>query len=661
MTSNSSDTQKGPSSSAPQKSSGSPKNRMAEAIQFVTQNQGFDDILVKIEKLRLLKGSDEERRYGQIRVMLEEYATRENVERPLSIAVFGPPGSGKSFGVKQIVKSLQDKFIVIMSANLSQLTATEELAEAFQEKIDEHNKAKLEQLSKNGPKDGKEADLLEVTPVFIFDEFDTPLNGVSLGWLRWFLAPMQDGEFLNNRESVQIHKAVFIFAGGTASSFEEFEERAKMNRADYQEKKVPDFISRLRGFIDVQGINNLDDDREIRRAVVLNYLLNARWPKKRNQGSFPIQESLVERMLANVHFVHGVRSMEALLDMSAFGNAATLGEDQLPDDELKKLHLSRGLLDEMVIGISAGLNEGAASKFLEKLTDALLRNGATLAYGGDLTTDGTLDRIIAAAKKVPDELVKRKDKRIRNYLGFPAFNKSTIKEERSQAETQVRFLDLETLSESERNALEVPAKSWFSARPEKSTEQENPQYQMAWALSLFRMRVRLIQDISALIVLGGKDGESWGRFSGIAEEVMLAIALRKPVYVLGGRGGAARAVGRLLGLDHTIANPDTCLDDVKNLELSQNHEKFAKSFTIPGHSNLPRTIAEVRNYLFDRSITTNAWPWNGLNIDENRKLFTTEINESHWGECVSLIIKGLTRLDWKHPMGRKRRVVPASR
>jgi hypothetical protein len=40
-----------------------------------------------------------------IRSMIREYIERDKGKRPLSIAVFGPPGSGKSFGIEEIIKA----------------------------------------------------------------------------------------------------------------------------------------------------------------------------------------------------------------------------------------------------------------------------------------------------------------------------------------------------------------------------------------------------------------------------------------------------------------------------------------------------------------------------------------------------------------------------
>src|SRR4029077_18447383 len=328
--------------------------------------------------------SPEAIRCKQIKSILNEYVIRAKVSSPLSIAVFGPPGSGKSFYVTEIISSLKGNVAEPVLVNLSQLSSPKDLAGAF----------------KKAGEDKAE----KTTKVFFFDEFDASLNESPLGWLRWFLAPMQDGKFFFEGQSISISKAIFIFAGGTAASFEEFQQKAQIDPADYRNKKVPDFISRLRGFIDIQGINNLDKERAVRRALVLRYQLEKRWPDRRTATSnreFPIHRDLVESLLSNAHFVHGVRSMEALLDMSRLKRRRVLTKKQLPDNDLKILHISRGLLDERMIGISAGQKEDKASAFLGKLTDDLLQNGASLAYGGDFIHKGTLHSIVHAAKKVP--------------------------------------------------------------------------------------------------------------------------------------------------------------------------------------------------------------------------------------------------------------------
>jgi SLOG cluster2 len=138
------------------------------------------------------------------------------------------------------------------------------------------------------------------------------------------------------------------------------------------------------------------------------------------------------------------------------------------------------------------------------------------------------------------------------------------------------------------------------------------------------------------------------RASRIAEEVMLTCALGKPVYVLGGRGGGAKEVGRLLGLDQTVANPDDCLAD-DEIERQSGSALQSNAFTLPGHPNLPQTTAEVRTFLFKHGIMTTAWPRNGLTLQENRELFGASIRtgaDDSRKKCVDLIVAGLLRLNW---------------
>jgi hypothetical protein len=48
------------------------------------------------------------------------------------------------------------------------------------------------------------------TAVVFFDEFDSPHGGEPLGWLKYFLAPMQDGVFKEGGETHPIGKAILV-------------------------------------------------------------------------------------------------------------------------------------------------------------------------------------------------------------------------------------------------------------------------------------------------------------------------------------------------------------------------------------------------------------------------------------------------------------------
>jgi hypothetical protein len=242
--------------------------------------------------------------YQNIRNLIINYASGENI-RPLSIAVFGTPGSGKSFGVTQIAQNVLADKAKVLEFNVSQFTGLADLDIAFQKVRDTILGGKL--------------------PLVFFDEFDSDRDGHSLGWVKSFLMPMQDGKFQNKSSEYPIGKCILVFAGGTASSFEQFSSPMQncINEGDRESYKLfrtikgPDFISRLRGTITVLGPNpQSDNDKNyiLRRALLLRSLCERRLKFK--LGSAPVSTDIIRAMLLVPMYKHGARSMEAILDMS---------------------------------------------------------------------------------------------------------------------------------------------------------------------------------------------------------------------------------------------------------------------------------------------------------------------------------------------------------
>jgi hypothetical protein len=258
-----------------------------------------------------------------------DFESGRRLEQPLSIAVFGPPGAGKSFAVKQIARALLPDRLKTCEFNLSQFRSEDRLPQAFHQVRD--------------------LGLRQFLPLVFWDEFDTPLGGSPLGWLRFFLAPMQDGEFREEDASHPIGPAVFVFAGGTSSSLQEFAE-VQDPEAEKAAKK-PDFLSRLKGYVDVVGPNPHGPDDVaymLRRALLLRSLLVARSPRLLRSGTLQIDEGVLRAFISVDRFHHGARSMQAIVEMSSLSGKLRFDRSSLPPEDQLNLHVDGHVFGDLV-------------------------------------------------------------------------------------------------------------------------------------------------------------------------------------------------------------------------------------------------------------------------------------------------------------------------
>ncbi|KAH7247093.1 hypothetical protein B0J15DRAFT_564058 [Fusarium solani] len=318
--------------------------------------------------------------YRSTTAVIHEYLNNK-VKKPLSIAVFGQPGAGKSFGVKEVIKALlnHDKDWEPIEANLSQFLQYSDLVRVFDKVRDTALKGE--------------------TPVVLFDEFDSGFDGKDLGWLKYFLAPMQDGEFLDSGFVRPLGRAIFIFIGGTSSTFSEFkygtevapaeleaakkeardkvaaekaavvkatvsgreaekeavktatdarkaaeknvrELAARMLTNDDKKAKKPDFVSRLSAHINVKGPNKSDEGDVMfvmRRAMLLQGQLRKHF--KADPKDIHVDETVLNALLKHTEFPNGTRSIELILQSSRLSGGRRFESSDLPSDEQLSMHV----------------------------------------------------------------------------------------------------------------------------------------------------------------------------------------------------------------------------------------------------------------------------------------------------------------------------------
>jgi hypothetical protein len=258
--------------------------------------------------------------FAIVKELLAEYVQRTANAKPFSIAVFGPPGSGKSFGVKQVASAIGAD-VETRTFNLTQFSSPSDLHGAFHQIRDVSLSGKL--------------------PLVFWDEFDTRQGVEDLGWPRHFLAPMQDGEFQEGQLTHPIGRSIFVFAGGTADSWSDFQKLYPFEDPQWKRVKLKDFVSRLKGHLDVIGPNpgGSDPFSMVRRAILLRSILQRDCPWLFVGKELQIEAEVLCAFLRTPKYEHGARSMEAIVTMSGLSGKKIYDASSLPPDSQLAMHV----------------------------------------------------------------------------------------------------------------------------------------------------------------------------------------------------------------------------------------------------------------------------------------------------------------------------------
>ncbi len=301
----------------------------------VNRKSGFNDLpIFQVGNLRTTDPAEIDPVITLQNVM-DSYVSKESVLRPLCLGVFGPPGSGKSFAVKEVANVISKKYegnpFDFFEFNLSQFASPDEINSAIEPVRASVARGKV--------------------PIVFWDEFDCRYDGHEFGYLRYFLPSMQDGVTYVNGIPHFIGRAIFVFAGGVKASWSGMEKLLdpadKESLARMKTLKIPDFMSRLRVVLDIDGIDlpdillrdsaNSDDLDELRRillkrAFIIAHQMETHWKKAARKTS-----GLLLRLLLG-RYKFGARSIEAVIEASRASDRLVYGLPELIAPSAARIH-----------------------------------------------------------------------------------------------------------------------------------------------------------------------------------------------------------------------------------------------------------------------------------------------------------------------------------
>ncbi|MBR0911466.1 hypothetical protein [Bradyrhizobium japonicum] len=243
-----------------------------------------------------------------------------------------------------------------------------------------------------------------------------------------------------------------------------------------------------------------------------------------------------------------------------------------------------------------GLGREHLEDAMTEIARHLIACGATLSYGGDLRPGGFTDLLFEIVNRY------RSDKDadtilVRNYLAYPVHATKGADELNELAHALEGLADLVFLDQSGK-------KISLSERVTRSTDPSPAE----WVAGLTAMRTAMTDETGARVALGGQTTNYRGRLPGIAEEALIQLERKAPLFLLGGFGGCSFDIARAMGTDRRDIQRSASLPPWPGIE----------AFRAYGPESMH----------------------NGLDPDENRLLAETV----HVDQAVTLILRGLLKL-----------------
>jgi hypothetical protein len=270
--------------------------------------------------------------------------------------------------------------------------------------------------------------------------------------------------------------------------------------------------------------------------------------------------------------------------------------------------------------IEIGQTSSHLVQLSQDIARQLISRGATMLYGGDLRESGFTEFIFNESLALQARM-QIKDARILNYIAWPIYRNDTVDIKHWKAKYRLIAKMIESAPPEEVAAL-IPNEENF-------LPPTNAQNLYVWSKSLTEMRSRMIENCNVRICAGGKHTGYKGRMPGVLEEILIALEMNLPIFLLGGFGGVTSSVCKII--QNSVVPKELSFD-----WQIENNAGYKDLLDYCSTQDDQYTV----NYDEIAEIIRRADLNNGLNREENIKLFNTPFIE----EALHLVFKGIKRI-----------------
>ena len=266
---------------------------------------------------------------------------------------------------------------------------------------------------------------------------------------------------------------------------------------------------------------------------------------------------------------------------------------------------------------------GMRNKHVEVLSKVVAKYmiglNATLIYGGDLRENGVTQFLIDEAR-ITTSMLNCKKVCLYNYVAWPIYLKDNVdKCIKWKADNR----DILKIKNSDINEL----LDKYKIDSEQFLPPDTTLNLYIWGKSLTKMRENMIKECDFRICAGGCLYGYKGKMPGVLEEFIIAIKMKKPIFLLGGFGGVGKRICDIIN-NGSIPKEFTPKWQIEN---NINYRELMNFYKENDEEiNYENILKEIQAYTFN----------NGLSLDENNQLMTTVYPE----EAVMLITKGIRKI-----------------